>query len=114
MADQVPLNTFKTEARALTTSLETVYTTPVGKTAIILGAMASNITDPAATVNVSFVLRKNSEDFIILDNFPVPPNDAAELTSGKLVVEQGSSIKAAAGANNSLNLVLSLLETSNE
>lgn len=114
MANPVPLNTFKTEARALTTTSDTVYTTPTGKTAIVLGAVASNITNPSATVTVSFVLRKNSEDFIILDEFPVPPNDAAELTSGKLVVEQGCSLKASAGSNNSLNLVLSLLETSNE
>ena len=50
----------------------------------------------------------------MLKEYQIPPNDAAEATTGKLVLEQGSSVKAKASVNSSLNLILSLLETTNE
>jgi hypothetical protein len=50
----------------------------------------------------------------MLKDFEIPVNDAAEVTTGKLVIETGSSVTASAGANNSVNLILSILETSNE
>lgn len=64
--------------------------------------------------SITFVLRKNSIDYTMLREFQIPPNDAAEATTGKLVLEQGSSIKATASVNSSLNLIISLLETTNE
>jgi hypothetical protein len=112
MAVALPLNTFKTRAFELTTSEQTVYTTPTGLTTIVLGAQASNISNTAATI--TFTLVKNATDFIMLKEFTIPPNDAAEVTTGKLVIEEGASVKAVVSANNSVNLVLSILETSNE
>ena len=50
----------------------------------------------------------------MLKDFEIPVNDACEVTTGKLVIESGASVTASAGANNSVNLVLSILETSNE
>lgn len=108
----LPLNTFKTRAFELTTSEQTVYTTPVGLTTIVLGAQASNISNVAATI--TFTLVKNATDFVMLNEFTIPPNDAAEVTTGKLVIEEGGSIKAVVSAESSINLVLSILETSNE
>ena len=64
--------------------------------------------------SITFVLRKNSIDYTMLKEYQIPPNDAAEATTGKLVLEQGSSVKAKASVNSSLNLILSLLETTNE
>lgn len=112
MAGALPLNTFKTKALELTETEQTVYLTPLGLTTIVLGAQASNITENPVTI--TFTLRKNDEDFIMLKEFTIPPNDAAEVTTGKLVIEQGSSVKAVVSSNNSVNLVLSILETSNE
>lgn len=108
----LPLNTFRTKAYELTTSEQTIYTTPTGLTTIVLGAQASNIGNVAATI--TFTLRKNNTDYIMLNAFEIPPNDAAEVTTGKLVIEEGSSIKAVVSVNNTINLVLSILETSNE
>jgi hypothetical protein len=59
-------------------------------------------------------LIKNDTNFVMLKDFEIPVNDAAEVTTGKLVIEAGSSVTASAGANNSVNLILSILETSNE
>jgi hypothetical protein len=112
MATQLPLNSFKTRALELTTIEQTVYTTPANLTTIVLGAQASNIT--SSPVTITFTLRKNSEDFVMLKEFVIPPNDAAEVTTGKLVIEQGASVRAIVSANSSVNLVLSILETSNE
>jgi len=85
---------------------------------------SKNGTDASASVtgtvknsnraSITFVLRKNSIDYTMLREFQIPPNDAAEATTGKLVLEQGSSIKATASVNSSLNLIISLLETTNE
>jgi hypothetical protein len=108
----LPLNTFRTKAFELTTIEQTIYTTPTGLTTIVLGAQASNIGN--STVTITFTLRKNSIDYIMLKEFEIPPNDAAEVTTGKLVIEEGSSVKAVVSANNTINLVLSILETSNE
>jgi hypothetical protein len=108
----LPLNTFRTKAYELTTSEQTLYTTPTGLTTIVLGAQASNIGNSPATI--TFTLRKNSTDYVMLNAFEIPPNDAAEVTTGKLVIEEGSSVKAVVSANSTINLILSILETSNE
>jgi hypothetical protein len=112
MATALPLNTFRTRPVELTTTDSVIYTTPTGLTSIILGAQVSNVGTQTATV--TFILRKNSVDYKLLNAFSVPPNDAAEATTGKLVVEEGCSIRAYSSLNGTLNLVLSLLETSNE
>jgi hypothetical protein len=112
MATALPLNTFRTRAFELTTTEQTVYTTPANLTTIVLGAQASNISNDPATI--TFTLVKNNVDFIMLKEFEIPPNDAAEVTTGKLVIEEGSSVKAVVSANDTINLVLSILETSNE
>ena len=108
----LPLNTFKTKAVELTTSTETIYITPLDITTIVLGAQASNLSN--VPVSVRFTLVKNATNFIMLKDFEIPANDAAEVTTGKLVIESGASVTASAGANNSINLILSILETSNE
>jgi hypothetical protein len=108
----LPLNSFKTLAFELTTSTQTIYETPEAVTTIVLGAQATNIgLDP---VTVKFTLVKNDTNFVMLKDFEIPVNDAAEVTTGKLVIETGASVTASAGSNNSVNLVLSILETSND
>jgi hypothetical protein len=108
----LPLNTFKTKAVELTTTTATIYLTPSDITTIVLGAQASNLSN--VPVSVRFTLVKNATNFIMLKDFEIPANDAAEVTTGKLVIESGASVTASAGANNSINLILSILETSNE
>jgi hypothetical protein len=108
----LPLNSFKTKAFELTTSTQTIYTTPEDLTTIVLGAQANNISN--GPVTVKFTLIKNDTTFVMLKDFEIPVNDACEVTTGKLVLEAGSSVTASAGANNSVNLILSILETSNE
>jgi hypothetical protein len=112
MATQLPLNVFRTRPFELTTASQIIYSSPAGYTSIVLGAQASNVgTEP---VTITFTLTKNDIDYILLKEFEIPVNDAIEATTGKLVIEEGSSVKAIVSADNSVILVLSLLETSNE
>lgn len=108
----VPLNTFLNKIYELSTVATTLYTCPVGFSAIILGTQASNISSSAVTI--TFTMTKNNIDYVLLKEFEIPPNDAAAITTGKLILEEGSSVKAFVSANSSMNLSLSLLESSNE
>ena len=108
-----PLNTFKTVTRIVTTTEETVYTAPSGITSIVLLAQASNITSNAVDITFSYFDSNSSTTTELIKDFSVPPNDAAALLTGKLVIESGNSVKCSASANNSFKLTLSILETLN-
>ena len=124
----LPLNVFKTKTAVLTTGTTTrVYTAPVGVTAIILMANASNV-DLVNTHAVSFSHYRNLP--ILPDTqgnggqtgntiteqvfqFAIPSNDAGSLLSGKLIIESQDSIIAYADAEGIMKLTLSILETAN-
>jgi hypothetical protein len=124
----LPLNVFKTKTAVLTTGTATkIYTAPVGATAIILMANAANI-DSTNTHLVSFVHYRNlpvlpdtqgndgqagntyTEQVI---GFPIPSNNAANLISGKMIIESLDSIIAYADAEGAVKLTMSVLETAN-
>jgi hypothetical protein len=136
----IPLNTFKTKTTKITSSTaytayqtgmttSTVYTAPVGTTAIILMAQISNL--GTQTETVSFIHHRrigilpdaqgngsqpgNVDTFLVRD-YPIPPNDAANPISGKLILETLDSIRCYGSSVNTqtLQLTLSVLETANE
>ena len=124
----LPLNVFKTKTAVLTTGTTTrVYTAPVGVTAIVLMANASNV-DLTQTRLVSFAHYRNLPVLpdtqgnggqlgnVITEQvlkFPIPPNDAAGLLSGKIIIEQLDSLIAYSDAEGAIKLTLSILETAN-
>jgi hypothetical protein len=124
----LPLNVFKTKTAILTTGTTTrVYTAPVGVTAIVLMANASNV-DVTQTRLVSFAHYRNlpvladtqgnggQSGNVITEQvlkFPIPPNDAAGLLSGKIIIEQLDSLIAYSDAEGAIKLTLSILETAN-
>jgi hypothetical protein len=124
----LPLNVFKTKTAVLTTGTTTrVYTAPVGVTAIVLMANASNV-DATQTRLVSFAHYRNlpvladtqgnggQAGNVITEQvlkFPIPPNDAAGLLSGKIIIEQLDSLIAYSDAEGAIKLTLSILETAN-
>jgi hypothetical protein len=125
----LPLNVFKTKTATLTTNTtSTVYTAPVGTTAIILMANASNV-HLSDTHLVTFSHYRNLP--ILPDTqgnggqpgnvtteqvfeFPIPANNAASLLSGKLIIESLDSIIAYSDAGGVIKLTLSILETANQ
>jgi hypothetical protein len=126
----IPLNTFKTKTAFLTTNTTaTVYTAPVGTTAIILMAQIANL--GTQTETVSFIHHRrigilpdaqgngaqpgNVSTFLVKD-YQIPPNDAANPMNGKLIIETLDSIRCYGSSANTqtLQLTLSVLETANE
>jgi hypothetical protein len=105
------LNIFKTVTAEITTSEETIYVAPTGYTAIVLMAQVSNVSTATAQVTVSHYFSSVTTE--LLKDFSVPANDAVSATTGKLVLEEGHSVKALADIDGSLKMVLSILETLN-
>jgi hypothetical protein len=124
---QLPLNTFKTKTTKLSSSTTaTVYTAPIGVTAIILMAQLSNLS--TTTQTVSFVHFRNrpvladaqgngaqpaqTPSYLVKD-FAIPPNDAATPLTGKMIIESLDRIWAYSATSGTVQLVLSVLETAN-
>lgn len=106
---QLPLNRFQTETLQLTTSEQTLYTTPTGYTAIVLYAHVANYGSTDSSVTMTHVRGATSTEIIKGANVPI--NDAFVPLSGKLVLETSDSIKIFASQNNTLKVILSILET---
>lgn len=127
----IPLNTFKTKTTVLqsawnTGTTATVYTAPIGVTSIILMTQVANVS--TQTQKVTFAHYRNlpvlpdaqgngSQPGNILTelikDFSVPSNDAASLTTGKMIIESLDSVICYSSADNALKLTLSVLETAN-
>ena len=105
------LNRFKTYTKELTTGSATIYTAPTGYTGIILYAHITNYAAAATTLTMSHV--RSSTTTQIITGAEVPVNDAYLPLGGKLVLEPSDYIVAEAGANSTLKILLSVLETAN-
>ena len=108
---QLALNRFQTETLQLTTSDQTVYTAPTGYTGIILYAHITNYGAADTTVTCSH--ERSSTTTEIIKGATVPTADAYIPLDGKLVMETGDAFIAKAGANSTLKVILSILETAN-
>ena len=126
---QLPLNTFKTKTAMLgvnTGTASTVYTAPIGVTAIVLMAQIANLT--SSTAAVSFIHYRNrpvladaqgngaqpaNTESPLVKDFEIPNNDAGVPLAGKMIIESLDSVRAYASTPNALQLVLSVLETAN-
>jgi hypothetical protein len=124
---QLPLNKFLTKTAVLTTSTATsVYTAPIGVTAIVLMAQISNLTTQTHAVTFEHFRYKtilpdaqgfggqpgNTPSMLVKD-FEIPPNDAGTPLAGKMIVEELDSIRAYADSEGTMQLVLSILQTAN-
>lgn len=110
----LPLNTFKNVPVAVTTSLQTIYTAPLGITSIVLMAQAANIVASPVTVSFLHYSYRTAITTYIVKDIIVPPNDARILLGGKLVLETGDQIKIIGSANSSIQFISSILETANQ
>lgn len=108
------LNVFKTVTADLTTENKRLYTSPRARTAIFLSIQATNISNNIAKVSFYHNSVANVQT-AIAKNFKIPAEDAlAIIASGsKLVLETGQSVYASAEANNTVQLVMGVLESAN-
>lgn len=126
----IPLNTFKTKTARVSdgvSSTSTVYTAPVGVTSIVLMAQIANVGTQTEFVN--FIHHRNRRvladaqgngaqdpniDTFLVKEFAIPPGDAGNPLSGKLIIETLDSIRCIGSNTSTLQLTLSILETANE
>ena len=96
-----PLNKFLTIAVPVAPGEQTVYTTPVGVSAIILYAQVSNVAGITTYPTVTFTHRRkstasktagNTRNNRIIKDVEVPPNDSIIIIDGRLVVERSALI----------------------
>lgn len=95
-----PLNKFLTIAVPVAPGEQTVYTTPVGVSAIVLYAQVSNVgvnTYPSITFthrrkSTSARTVGNTRNIRIVKGAEIPPNDALVLVEGRLVLERTAII----------------------
>lgn len=95
-----PLNKFLTISVPVAPGEQTVYTTPVGVSAIVLYAQVANVgvnTYPTVTLtqrrkSTSQRTAGNTRDIRIIKNAQVPPTDALVIVDGRLVLERTAII----------------------
>lgn len=95
-----PLNKFLTIAVPIAPGEQTVYTTPVGVTAIVLYAQVANVgvnTFPSVTFthrrkSTSARTAGNIRNIRVVKNVEVPPNDSVIIIDGRLVLERTATI----------------------
>jgi hypothetical protein len=109
------LNVFRTVTADLTTEDKLLYTAPSRKTAIFLSVQATNLTNTTAQVNFYHGSTANVKT-ALAKNFKIPSGDAMAVISAgaKLVLETGQKVYSSASANNSVQLVMSVLESAND
>ena len=105
------LNVFKNISANLETSNTVLYTAPNGYTSIILMAQVANINTAPATV--VFGWNNNVANTELVYNYSVPTNEAANLLTGKLVLQNGHSIYASSDTADALKITFSILESLN-
>ena len=123
----IPLNTFKTKTAVLTTSTTaTIYTAPIGTTAIILMTQITNTTSATQFVSFGHYRRlqvlpdaqgnggQPGQTFTpLVVNFAIPKNNATNVTTGKMIIESLDSVRAWSSNPGTLQVTLSVLETAN-
>ena len=96
-----PLNRFITIAVPVAPGEQTLYTTPVGVSAIILYAQVANVAGISTYPKVTFTHRRKStasktagnvRNNRIIKNIEVPPNDSVIIIDGRLVLERSAII----------------------
>ena len=86
-----------------------VYTVPVGKTAVILGGVVSNIgTD---TVNTEITINDGTNDINLTGvDTPIPNGTSLSFIDGKVVMQAGDILKAKGSIAAQLDVYVSIME----
>lgn len=109
------LNIFQTVTSVVSTTPTIIYSAPVGYTGVVLLAQVANIGNTPQNVSVSH--RRSVVGVAvtteILKSYPIEPNDALNVLSGKLVLESGDSLVLYGSDDENLKFIASILETLN-
>jgi hypothetical protein len=105
------LNTFRTVTANVTNTIANVYTCPSGYSAVVLLAQVSNLTGSTILVSGN-IYQIGGNNVALVQQAPLPSNDAINLVGGRLILQTGDSFAVGANVTASSQLTLSVLETS--
>ena len=104
-------NAFKSNVAAnIVTTGNTVYTCPSATQTTLIGLTLSN--KSLGTVSANVVITRDAVDYSIISNAPILTGSTLVPIGGeqKVVLEPADQIRVTATANNSLDVIVSLLE----
>jgi len=110
------LNIYRTIPGVTTATATVVYTAPTGYTGVVLLGNIANI--GASVEKISVWHRREATDTAIVENFPIPGEDATNVISGKLFLQSGDSLVIQGSTDitanpGNLEYLVSILETLN-
>lgn len=105
------LNAFLNNTAILSTADTILYTTPTAKSTVVLNCQVANINTTSVANTTFYVAKSGNANTELVSNFSIPPNDAANILTGKLVLMAGDSLVGSASSNNDLKVVISFLES---
>lgn len=105
---------YKSVNAALSTTQDTaIYTTPVGKTAIVLLCQVSNIDgSDSADLNMDYYDSSETSAKALASTINIPADSSFNPIGGKLVLEASDELRAWAVVADDLEIVISVVEIS--
>lgn len=116
----IALNKFRTIRVGLTTEMVGIYTCPIGVASIVILSQVTNVSagNSTGTYKVTAIHSRSIEtpaDYKFANDISIPANDGLNLIpDGRLALETNDVIKMKANENNTLELILSVLETAKQ
>ena len=105
-------NTFKLKTKAnVGISTQNVYVVPSATTTVVIGITLANTSGSGCLVGVG-ITRPSTDDIKILKNAPIPQGSSLEFMQGnKVVLEASDTITVNSDTNNSIDVALTIMET---
>lgn len=111
MANPLPLNKFRLIGKKLNSGDNTIYQENLDVASIILSCQISNMTGTTQYVSVSIEKIDNlGNPFTLVKDAPIPPNEALNPFTGKIVLEKNDKLIFNTPNTGTLEAVLSVLE----
>lgn len=108
-----PINRFRTiTIDDAPTSYGMLYTGPENNTAIVLMTQIANTTSSTIEVSLKLVDSLGQDRAILVQDYEIPGNDAANVLTGKLVIEEREELQIEASVSG-ISVTLSVLESRN-
>ena len=105
-------NTFKLKTKAsVGITTQNVYVVPSATTTVVIGITLANTSGTGCLVGVG-ITRPSTDDVKLLKNAPIPQGSSLEFMAGnKVVLETADTITVDSDSNNSVDVTLTIMET---
>lgn len=111
MANPLPLNKFRLIGKKLDSGDNTIYQENLDVASIILSCQITNMTGSTQYVTVKIEkLNDANNPYTLVKDAPIPPNEALNPFTGKIVLEKNDKLVFTTATNGTLEAILSVLE----